>query len=216
MSEKMVREIRKLLDKKNKYLSKATENLDTISDQTKDTTELFEALRISKKKDSGENISKQDSEKLSDVKKHYDSFLEDEDGNVDESNITAGLTDAISSIKEDKLSLINQVSELRRKAKNIDKEIKEKEKKSSLPDDSTEKDTKDKQSSLPDDSSENEPKHKKRKTFFEDDSAEKEIMEKEKKSSFPDNSAQKESEKKSSLIDDYADTSMEMPEIIDD
>ena len=246
----MNREIRELLDKKNKYLSKATESLDTISDQTKDTNELLAALRISKKKDNGENISIEESEKLSDVKKHYESYMEDEDGNVDESNTTGGLSDAINGVKEDKLALINKVSELKQKARIIDNAIKEKEKKGSL-DDSTENDTKDKKSSLSDDSAEYEPKHKKRKSSLADDSAEKDIKEKEsslsddstkndtkdkisslsndsaeyepkhkkRKSSLADDSAEKdvkETEKKSSLLDDYADTSLEMPEIIDD
>ena len=212
--QNMNKETLKLIDKKNRYLSKATENLDTISEQTKDTNELFEALRISKKKDNGENISEQETEKLGDVKKHYGSFFEDEDGNVDESNVTGGLSDAITSIKEDKLSLISKVSELRQKAKLIDNAIKDKEKKGSRVDDSTEKDTKDKQSSLADDSAEEEPKQKKIKTSHADKSETKEI-----ESSHPDDSAEKkvkQVEKKSSLLDDYADTSLEMPEFIDD
>ena len=193
------REIIKLLDKKNEYLSKVKKNMDTIKDQDKDSKELWEALQISKKQDNGENISKQDSEKLNDVKKHYESFFQDDDGNVDESNITGGLNDAFTSIKEDKLALVKTVNELNKKTNNINKQIKEKI--SSLSDDSTEKDTKDKSSSILDDSAEEQPKHKKLKSSFSDDSAEKEIMEK---------------DKKSSLVDDYADTSLEMPEIIDD
>lgn len=205
MKDNMDREIRKLLDKKNKCLSKATDNMDTISDQTKDSTELYEALRISKKQDNGENVSKQESEKLCDVKKHYESFFEDEDGNVDESNTTGGLNDAINSIKEDKLSLISDVNELRQKAKKLDKLIMDKQKKASLADDS--------------DSTEIETNNKKRKTSHSDDSTEMETKHKQKESSIVDDSADKvikEKEKKSSLLDDYADTSLEMPEIIDD
>ena len=200
MKDNMDREIKKLLDKKNKYLSKVTENMDTVTDQTKDSTELYEALRISKKIDNGENVSEQENEKLSDVKKHYESFFEDEDGNVDDSNTTNGLNDAINGIKEDKLSLINDVNELRKKVKILDKVIIEKEKKASLADDSTEI----------------ESKSKRRKTSLSDESTEEETKDKQKESSIGDDSAEKEKEKKSSLLDDYADTSLEMPEIIDD
>jgi hypothetical protein len=198
MRKNIDREIIKLLDKKKKYLSEIAEYKDTIKDQSNDSKELWEALCISKKQDGDENISKQENEKLNDVKKHYKSFFEDEDGNVDESNITGSLNDALNSIKEDKLALIKTVNELNKKANNINKQINEKIPKSSLSDDSTEKD---KLSSIPEDSAEEEPKHKKIKSSLSDDSAEKEIMEK---------------EKKSSLVDDYADTSLEMLDIIDD
>ena len=238
MKENMDREIRKLLDKKNIYLSKAAENLDTITDQTKDANELFEALRISKKQDNGENISKQESEKLNDVKKAYESFFQDEDGNPN-STITGGLTDAIHSSKEDKSALLDKVNELRRKAKMIDNDIKEilnksslpesegstemernnKKRKSSLSEDSTEYESKgkEKETSLPDDSTEKETIGKEKETSLPDDSTEKET--KDKKSSIADDSTEKElkeKEKKSSLLDDFADTSLEMPEIIDD
>ena len=200
MKDNMDREIKKLLDRKNKYLSKVTENMDTVSDQTKDSTELYEALRICKKIDNGENVSEQESAKLSDVKKHYECYFQDEDGNVDDSNITSGLNDAINGIKEDKLSLINDVNELRKKVKNLEKVIIEKEKKASLADDSTEI----------------ESKSKRRKTSLSDDSTENETKDKQKESSIADDSTGKEKEKKSSLLDDYADTSLEMPEIIED
>ena len=223
MKDNMDREITKLLDKKNKCLSKLTENMDTISDQTKDSTELYEALRISKKQDNGENVSKQESEKLSDVKKHYESYFEDEDGNVDDSNITGGLNDAINSIKDDKLSLISGVNELRQKAKQLDKLIMEKQKKASSAEasDSTEMETNNKRrkTSHSDDSTEMETKGKQKQSSIVDDSVEMETMGKQKQSSNVDDSVDKvikEKEKKSSLLDDYADTSLEMPEIIDD
>ena len=189
MRENRDREIIKLLDKKNKYLSKVEENKDTIKDQDKDSNELWQALRISKKKDNGESITKEENEKLRDVKKHYESFLQDDDGNLDESNITGGLNDALTSIKEDKLALVKTVYQLEKKANSIKKQINENINKSSFSDDSKKKYTNDKLSSI------------------SEDSAEKEITEKEKEI---------EKKEKSSLVDDYADTSLEMPEIIDD
>ena len=153
MRKNIDREIIKLLDKKKKYLSEIAEYKDTIKDQSNDSKELWEALCISKKQDGDENISKQENEKLNDVKKHYKSFFEDEDGNVDESNITGSLNDALNSIKEDKLALIKTVNELNKKANNINKQINEKIPKSSLSDDSAEKEImeKEKKSSLVDD-----------------------------------------------------------------
>lgn len=215
MRDNMNTETKKLLAQKNKYLSKAKDNLDTISNQNKDTNELNEALRISKKLDNGESVTTQESDKLKDIKNHYESYFEDEDGNVHESDTTASLNDAINSITEDKLSLVSKLQDLKKKARMIDKVIMDKEKEASLPVDSS--------------FTETESNNKKRKTSLLSEvsnSSEMETKNQEKSSSTDDSASAsasasaekviKEKEKKSSLIDDYADTSLEMQEFIDD
>lgn len=106
------------LIKLRKIIDKREETLEVISDSTRNTAELLEAVAIAEKQEKGEEITPQEKTKLKIVKEQYESFLDDS-----EVTETEGLKDALAYTIDDKKSYIDIDNKLKKEFKTIKKEI---------------------------------------------------------------------------------------------
>ena len=113
-------ELDSLINKKDKLFVARKNNLDIVSDHTRDTSKLIEAKRIAEKLDKGEYISEQDRDKLKDIKSKYESFFDD--GNITDKD---GLEDAISYTRDEKESYISKDHKFLEKTEKLGEETKE-------------------------------------------------------------------------------------------
>lgn len=97
--------IEKLVSDKNRQIDKRQNNLETVSEHTREISKLLKAKTIVEKVDKGEHISDEERNKLQDVKKQYAAFFEEEE---ESGTDNGGLEDAISSNVEDKNSYIKK------------------------------------------------------------------------------------------------------------
>ena len=102
-----------------RYRDYRINNLEAISDATLDTSALMEAVAIAEKQEDGKEISEIERKKLSDVKKKFESFLDDPEVTEKE-----GLKEALDYTIDEKKSHIEIDHKYKEKSKTIRDEIK--------------------------------------------------------------------------------------------